>query len=368
MKKIQFTLSLFAIILLCLSACKTKNENTADTQNDTSSPIQEESLISYFSKETNLKLFTSCGYNMEAVGNLIPISLCEANNLYKFENYKDIESSYSANSPLVQIKGLKKWMHQNLEILLYSITIGNEKTEIGGTEVRFLILDTNKKLLQNIFLAGNAYDEGESMICRTLSFTNKGIELFLDESENTPINFSINYHEILSLENPKDIQISKGELLPINILEKKKEISSVKDGLVEKNALKLNLAESKFVSSVYNTIDPDLCQLSQLQWLGFYRYNLENLPKEITCLSNLQYLDLGTNPNLNWTETFKTLSLNTYLKVLNLSENNLKQLPENIHSLVFLKELWLAGNNFNEAEQIKIKKMLPNVKVYFKYD
>jgi len=370
----QFTLTLFSITILCFSACKTENKNTISLIEESKTSIKKDSLIqndlsSYFKKETNLNTFSTCSDNIDEISNLIiPISLCETNSLYKFDIYKDLENNYSANDSLVKIKGLKKWRHKDFEILLYSITIGNETTEIGGTETRLLILDIKDNILKNIFLAGNAYDEGESMICRTLSFTNKGIELFLDENENIPPYLSINYHEIIALNNPKNIQISKGELLTLDILEKQKETSSVKEALKEEKALKLNLSESKFVSSIYNNVDTNLCQLSQLQWLSLYRYNLKKLPKEIACLSNLQYLDLGTNPNLNWEHTLRLLALNSNLKILNLSENNLEHLPENIRNLLSLKELWLVDNNFSESEQIKIKKTLPNIKVYFTYN
>ena len=48
-----------------------------------------------------------------------------------------------------------------------------------------------------------------------------------------------------------------------------------------------------------------------------------------------------------------------------LSNNQLTILPSNISELINLKTLILTGNNISENEKTRIKKALPNCKIYF---
>ncbi len=56
----------------------------------------------------------------------------------------------------------------------------------------------------------------------------------------------------------------------------------------------------------------------------------------------------------------------TNLKFLYLGGNKLDSIPAEIKNLVNLKYLYLFGNYFSDSEKEKIKKLLPNCKIYWK--
>ena len=72
--------------------------------------------------------------------------------------------------------------------------------------------------------------------------------------------------------------------------------------------------------------------------------NLKELPANFNQFSQLQFLNLSKNPNLDLRKTFEKLKIFEQLKVLLLDSNQIEQLPENIVELKQLTQLSLAGN------------------------
>jgi hypothetical protein len=79
-------------------------------------------------------------------------------------------------------------------------------------------------------------------------------------------------------------------------------------------------------------------------------------------LRNLKMLDLENNL---LTEIPKEIKLLENLEGLYLSGNKLKTLPDELGELSNLKTITLINNNFTEAEKERLKKMLPEVKIIF---
>ncbi len=86
-----------------------------------------------------------------------------------------------------------------------------------------------------------------------------------------------------------------------------------------------------------NISGPDLVKLFRLKYLYLSNYLLNELPPEIGKLANLEEIYLVYN--------------------------NLQTIPAEIIQLKRLKVLDLTGNKISPAEQVKIKNMLPGVKV-----
>lgn len=116
--------------------------------------------------------------------------------------------------------------------------------------------------------------------------------------------------------------------------------------------------------------------------------NLSLIPESIGELKNLQTLNLGHNPSLDWDATFKLLQKLPNLQTLYLGVNQLTSLPESISKLKNLQTLglrnneltflpasidelkklqWLdlEDNNFSTSEKESIKKLLPNTEIVF---
>ena len=103
-------------------------------------------------------------------------------------------------------------------------------------------------------------------------------------------------------------------------------------------------------------------QLSNLQKLSLFNNNLSNIPDSIGNLSQLKVLNLSYNNLTSLPESIGQLS---NLKVLYLHGNSLTNIPDSIGNLSQLNYLYLDNNNLSEQEQQKIKRLLPNTKIYF---
>jgi Leucine-rich repeat (LRR) protein len=90
------------------------------------------------------------------------------------------------------------------------------------------------------------------------------------------------------------------------------------------------------------------------------------LPDNISKIQSIQTIDLSYNPELNLKQLFKTLCKLPNLKTLSLVECNLTTFPDEIGGLkASLRELNLNWNRIPEAEQSRLKKLLPNTKIVF---
>jgi internalin A len=82
--------------------------------------------------------------------------------------------------------------------------------------------------------------------------------------------------------------------------------------------------------------------LTKLQNLNVSNNQLTNLPESISQLTQLQNLNINDNQLSNLPESIGQLAK---LQSLNVSNNELISLPESIKSLNFLEELYLHGND-----------------------
>ena len=111
----------------------------------------------------------------------------------------------------------------------------------------------------------------------------------------------------------------------------------IKEGFFQ-NCTSLRVLELK--TCVLNFAMEDLTSLKQLRYLGLSCTKLKNLPDEIDSLSNLVYLDLSWNENLEILPD--TIGNLLELQKLDLSYTRLKVLPRTIGSLTKLEILCLS--------------------------
>ena len=116
----------------------------------------------------------------------------------------------------------------------------------------------------------------------------------------------------------------------------------------------------KYDKKIY---DDYMNYISNLKELYLYGKNLKTLPESIGYFKNLDWLVLGENWLTSLPESIGNLK---NLGVLWLAENQLKSLPKSIGNLTNLKELYLYNNPISDEEKERIKKLLPNTKIYFK--
>ncbi len=126
--------------------------------------------------------------------------------------------------------------------------------------------------------------------------------------------------------------------------------------------------ESFFYLRVLDASNNQLADISNLNLLkNAISINLSNnqiaeVPAGINQLKRLKVLDLSNNR----IETLpKTIIGLTRLEELNLENNQLEILPKFLYRLRKLKSLNLTGNNFSEEEKMRIRKELPQVQVLF---
>ncbi|MBL4669796.1 MAG: hypothetical protein JKY30_11105 [Flavobacteriales bacterium] len=72
--------------------------------------------------------------------------------------------------------------------------------------------------------------------------------------------------------------------------------------------------------------------------------NLQQLPEDIEQYINLRFINLSNNPKLDLTAAFEQLKNLTNLTVLKLDSNGLEELPSNINHIVLLQNLSLSYN------------------------
>jgi Leucine-rich repeat (LRR) protein len=89
---------------------------------------------------------------------------------------------------------------------------------------------------------------------------------------------------------------------------------------------------------------------------------ITDIPKELAELENLTLIDLTDNAAL--TDVSNLTGLQN-LQYLYLYGCGLTKLPENIGKLSRLKELGLVGNRIDKAEQVRVRKVLPNCDIKF---
>ena len=131
----------------------------------------------------------------------------------------------------------------------------------------------------------------------------------------------------------------------------------------------VNLLELDLSVNSLEVIPVEIGSLKKIRYLSFSYGTIKEISASIGELENLEELSLLDNRVKNIPKEIGKLKK---LKVLNLSLNPLEDLPEEIFELTNLKELiidppFLEESNFTASQQQRIKKKLPNCKVYFGY-
>jgi Leucine-rich repeat (LRR) protein len=144
-------------------------------------------------------------------------------------------------------------------------------------------------------------------------------------------------------------------------------------------AYRLDLSRTKL-----KAIPQEVFQLKELRELNLSNNKITQLPKEIALLSKLTELNLSNNRiaevpqeigQLNYLKVLrinrnelttipKETGLLKKLEILDMWSNEIDSLPSEIQNLSNLKELELRGILISDPEQVKIKALLPNTKIF----
>jgi hypothetical protein len=109
-------------------------------------------------------------------------------------------------------------------------------------------------------------------------------------------------------------------------------------------------------------IPGEIKKLQKLTTLRLTLNAIKTIPGELTQLKSLKSLDLTDNASL---ENIDNLTKMQNLESLFLYGCGLTKLPDEIGNLKNLKELGLVGNNLDKAEQLRVRKALPNCNIKF---
>ena len=104
----------------------------------------------------------------------------------------------------------------------------------------------------------------------------------------------------------------------------------------------------------------ELCKLPNLHILLLNDMQLKAIPEAIADCPALTQISLSKNPELNFNQTFQTLStLN--LEFLDISDNQLNELPQELSLLKTLKDLRLSGNHISSPQAYITLAKLPQL-------
>lgn len=143
---------------------------------------------------------------------------------------------------------------------------------------------------------------------------------------------------------------------------------------------RLNLSKKKL-----KTFPLQILELKNLQELNLSKNKIDSLPKRIGTLTHLQILNVSGNKltelpdSIGELKNLKKLIASRNLlyalpkrigdlenlEILDLWENNLSVFPEEMSKLKKLRWLDLRVILLNDEDQERIRKMLPNTKIYF---
>jgi len=114
-----------------------------------------------------------------------------------------------------------------------------------------------------------------------------------------------------------------------------------------------------------NNIDEiphEIGELKDLQYLSLSKNKLQDVPVEIGQLTNLFYLNLNQNDIGSLPPTIGYL---VNLRVLDMWSNTIDKFPEEMKNLKNLNYLELRVIMIPDAEQVRLKRLLPETKIEF---
>ncbi len=116
----------------------------------------------------------------------------------------------------------------------------------------------------------------------------------------------------------------------------------------------------------FNSLEEALKNPERVWYLDLSMQKLTQLPEEIGTLTNLRRLDISFNRLTTLPNSLANLKR---LEVLDMSGlYNMSQAPAVLQHMTHLKELYLIDHRLPPAEVEKIKKWLPNTKIYLKVE
>ncbi len=95
---------------------------------------------------------------------------------------------------------------------------------------------------------------------------------------------------------------------------------------------------------LFNSIKEALVNPTIVKSLDLSDQQLKQLPTDIVKLTTLEKIDIGSNPDLDLVQTFEVLKQIPSLKIIWLTDGKIKAIPNNISQLKKLEELWLDNN------------------------
>jgi Leucine-rich repeat (LRR) protein len=101
----------------------------------------------------------------------------------------------------------------------------------------------------------------------------------------------------------------------------------------------------------FNSIKDALVNPTIVKSLDLSRQKLTQLPADIVKLTNLEKVDIGSNPDLDLVQTFDVLKRIESLKTLWLTDGKIEEIPDNISQLKNLEELWLDDNQLTSIHE-----------------
>jgi Leucine-rich repeat (LRR) protein len=107
---------------------------------------------------------------------------------------------------------------------------------------------------------------------------------------------------------------------------------------------------------VFNSIEKALLKPTEVKSLDLSDTKLKELSIDILKLTNLDKIDLGSNPDINLIQAFEVLKNIKTLKTIWITDCKLKTIPNNISELKGLEEIWLDDNELTEFPE-PIKKL-----------
>jgi Leucine-rich repeat (LRR) protein len=103
-----------------------------------------------------------------------------------------------------------------------------------------------------------------------------------------------------------------------------------------------------------------VCNLPKLHILLLNKLQLKTLPDEIKNCKSLTQLSIVHNPQLNFQQAFGNLA-SLKLKFIDLSHNELSELPPNLASIKTLSDLRLSHNTIGNSSSYKTLALLPQL-------
>ncbi|MDH5682097.1 MAG: leucine-rich repeat domain-containing protein [Spirochaetota bacterium] len=114
---------------------------------------------------------------------------------------------------------------------------------------------------------------------------------------------------------------------------------------------------------VYKNLEEAISEADKVEVLDLSGQKINSFPKELLKLPRLRRLSLSFNQIKEIPESIVQMKS---LKVLGLVDNQITVLPDNISQLKGLRVLYLMKNPLSGGEKRRIKKALPDCRVYFK--